>query len=121
LSEGHHDSVELAVYRLVQALVAILKLGEFLHDGDNVDDVISASVTDKTIFAADGKTHHPQGHRHRAGVSTGDTKAHQDQSACGITVALSMVLADENPNRVAHVLEQLHHTFVLYPEGAFRT
>ena len=119
LSEGHHDSVELAVYRLVQALVAILKLGEFLHDGDNVDDVISASVTDKTIFAADGKTHHPQGHRHRAGVSTGDTKAHQDQSARGITVALSMVLADENPNRVAHVLEQLHHTFVLYPEGAF--
>ncbi len=127
LSEGHHDSVELAVYRLVQALVAILKLGGFLHDGDNVDDVISASVTDKTIFAADGKTHHPQGHKHRAGVSTGDTKAHQDQSARGITVALSMVLADENSNRVAdensnrvaHVLEQLHHTFVLYPEGAF--
>jgi len=119
LSEGHHDSVELAVYRLVQALVAILKLGGFLHDGDNVDGVISASVIDKTTFAADGKTHHRQGHRHRAGVSTGDTKAHQDQSARGITVALSMVLPGEDPTGVAHVLEQLHHTYVLYPEGAF--
>ena len=87
-----------------------------LRDGDNVDNAISATVKDKTIFAATANQS-SAGHVHRAGVSTGDTKAHQDQSARGITVALSMVLADEDPNHVAQVLEQLDHTFVLKPES----
>jgi hypothetical protein len=119
-NEGYLESPALAVYHLIQAIGAPLIHEGLLDNAKHVDDSISATVVDPTTFAADGKTHHAQGHFQRAGVSTGDTNAHQDQSARGITVTITMPLAGEKTTGIAHVLEQLHHTFLLYPEGAFK-
>ena len=115
---GRHDTPAVAVYRLQRSVGAILEHGGYLVD-KSVDDVISVSVTDDTIFAADGKTQYRQGHVHRAGVSTGETRAHQDHSVAGITVAFSKVLRGMNPSDVAHELQLLHYMYVLYLEGAF--
>ena len=115
---GRHDTPAVAVYRLARSVGAVLEHGGHLVD-KSVDDVLSVTVTDDTIFAADGKTHHRHGHVHRAGVSTGETRAHQDHSVAGITVAFSKVLRNVNPSDVAHELQLLHYTYVLNLEGAF--
>ena len=118
--ERRDVSIEGAVCGVVDCVGEIIEHGELMPHNKSVDDIISASVTDETIFAADGEKHHRQGHFHRVGVSTGDTKAHQDQSIAGVTVAFAMVLPGEDPTGVAHQLLQLHYLYNLYPEGAFK-
>ena len=117
---GRSDSPEIAVYALVQVIGDILRHGGYLRHDEPVDKFVNATVVDDTIFAADGETHHPQGHLHRAGVSTGETKQHQDQSVHGITVVFSKVIDDEYSHDVSHVFKRLHHEHVLFAEGAFR-
>jgi hypothetical protein len=118
--ERRDVSIEGAVCGVVDCVGEIIEHGELMPHNKSVDDIISASVTDETIFAADGETHHRQGHVHRVGVSTGETNAHQDQSIAGVTVAFAMVLPGEDPTGVAHELLQLHYLYNLYPEGAFK-
>ena len=93
--EGRVDSIEGIVCNLVDCVGEIIEHGELMPQNKSVDDIISASVTDETTFAADGKTHHSQGHVYRVGVSTGETNAHQDHSIAGVTVAFAMVLPGE--------------------------
>ena len=118
--EGRVDSIEGVVCNLVDCVGEVIEHGELMPQNKSVDDIISASVTDETIFAADGETHHRQGHVHRVGVSTGETNAHQDQSIAGVTVAFAMVLRGDDPTGVAHELLELHYLYSLYPEGAFQ-
>ena len=118
--ERRDVSIEGAVCGVVDCVGEIIEHGELMPHNKSVDDIISASVTDETIFAADGEKHHRQGHFHRVGVSTGETNAHQDQSIAGVTVAFAMVLPGEDPTGVAHQLLQLHYLYNLYPEGAFK-
>jgi hypothetical protein len=119
-AEGRDDSIEGAVCAVQDVIGEIMDHGNFLPDGWSVDKVMNASVVDPTIFAADGETHYCQGHVLRAGVSTGETNAHQDHSIAGVTMAFAFVPLGEDPSGVAHEFQWVDHTYSQFREGAFQ-
>ena len=91
-SGGKAGLVLDAVVASIDALAEVIKPA--LPEGLSVDETWCAMFKDQTHFSSDGITRVRLGHRFRAGVTSGETKAHQDWGNHPLVVATCRLLED---------------------------